>query len=392
MDSLNGAAQSSQSTVGQGMCQNCHVKPVFPGHPYCSKTCGANAKKNGAQPPMQRPALSPPAGVNGYKTSAPQWSPQVPPALGRQQSPPTRESRNREVLELREGMYVLTNKMSRTVLDLSNAEPGRRCTGWQRIGSEHMGNQLWIIQKNTLNAAFTFKNFRYNNVLGLRAGTAQNESYASGCPQAFGEDQRFNEQWYIAEQAPEEYTIQCAQTKKFLGISRGDPSNDAPAICSGATEERDYQIWDLERVSRSCLEIKAIIGQWKPELLHRLLQTYGDDAEYFVLSHELRQAIWEETNLRKQKVHQHMFDYDDFVVKAREAVRAWTRDRYTNATRGYSVLFGILYGGGNKGPKAYNWYLTSDMAALVFFDAQTGREYTPAAIDGLGFKPSFITF
>lgn len=54
---------------------------------------------------------------------------------------------------------------------------------------------------------------------------------------------------------------------------------------------------------------------------------------YFVLSHELRQAIWEETNLRKQKVHQHMFDYDDFVVKAREAVRAWTRDRYTNAVR-----------------------------------------------------------
>ncbi|KAG8906950.1 hypothetical protein FRC01_007859 [Tulasnella sp. 417] len=113
---------------------------------------------------------------------------------------------------------------------------------------------------------------------------------------------------------------------------------------------------------------------------------------YFVLSHELRQSIWEKTNLRTQKLHQNMFDYDDLVVKAKEAVRAWARDKFPNATRGYSVLFGIVYGGAKKGPKAYNWYLTSDMSALVFFDAQTGREYTPAAIDGFGFEPTFMTF
>lgn len=60
--------------------------------------------------------------------------------------------------------------------------------------------------------------------------------------------------------------------------------------------------------------------------------------------------------------------------------------------QGVSVLFGIIYGEPKKGPKAYNWYLTADMCSLVFFDAQIGQEYSPAALDGLDFKPTFVTF
>ncbi|KAG8902660.1 hypothetical protein FRC01_009518, partial [Tulasnella sp. 417] len=60
--------------------------------------------------------------------------------------------------------------------------------------------------------------------------------------------------------------------------------------------------------------------------------------------------------------------------------------------RGYSILFGIIYGEARKGPKAYNWYLSPDMCSLVFFDAQSGKEYGPAALDGFGFEPTFATF
>ena len=59
---------------------------------------------------------------------------------------------------------------------------------------------------------------------------------------------------------------------------------------------------------------------------------------------------------------------------------------------GYAILFGIVYGKADKGPNAYNWYLTPDMEALVFFDAQTGLEYTTATLKRRGFKPSFAVF
>ncbi|KIO31485.1 hypothetical protein M407DRAFT_19622 [Tulasnella calospora MUT 4182] len=41
---------ASNSSSAQAMCQNCHLKPVVPGHRYCSKTCGDSAKKAGATP------------------------------------------------------------------------------------------------------------------------------------------------------------------------------------------------------------------------------------------------------------------------------------------------------------------------------------------------------
>ena len=60
--------------------------------------------------------------------------------------------------------------------------------------------------------------------------------------------------------------------------------------------------------------------------------------------------------------------------------------------QGYAVLFGIIFGKGDKGPNAYNWYLSPDMQSLVFFDAQTGREFTTPALEEAGFTPSFGIF
>lgn len=60
--------------------------------------------------------------------------------------------------------------------------------------------------------------------------------------------------------------------------------------------------------------------------------------------------------------------------------------------QGYYVLFGIVFGQAQKGPKAYNWYLSPDMQALVFFDAQTSKEYTTSGLEHFGFEPSFVMF
>lgn len=52
----------------------------------------------------------------------------------------------------------------------------------------------------------------------------------------------------------------------------------------------------------------------------------------------------------------------------------------------------MMFGETRRGTRAYNWYLTPDMYSLVFFDAQTGQEYSPAALEVFGFEPMFVTF
>ncbi|KAG8992788.1 hypothetical protein FRB90_000899 [Tulasnella sp. 427] len=151
-----------------------------------------------------------------------------------------------------------------------------------------------------------------------------------------------------------------------------------------------HQLWSVERVSRSSGEIKAALALWKPDILHHLFQPYGDDAQYFVLPYELRKTIWEGTKLQRQAVRKHVFDYDNFVIKSKDAVSTWARDRLR--LDNFAVLFGVVYGNAKKGAKAYNWYLSNDMHDLAFFDAQTGREYTPAALNAFGFEPTFATF
>lgn len=120
-------------------------------------------------------------------------------------------------------------------------------------------------------------------------------------------------------------------------------------------------------------------------------------------------SIWERTNLQLQPVRRHLSDYDLFVIKSKDEVQTWARDtfpaevgfpmvnqlaptmRSTQSPQilGFGVLFGIVYGEAKKGPKAYNWYLMTDMCSLVFFDPQTGKEYSAAALNAFGFEPTF---
>ncbi|KIO17417.1 hypothetical protein M407DRAFT_172304 [Tulasnella calospora MUT 4182] len=186
--------------------------------------------------------------------------------------------------------------------------------------------------------------------------------------------------------------IQCSRTNTFMEIPRGDPSNDVDARCSGASEEGDHQLWNLEPASRTSAEIKALFWSWKPGFLPHVFQPYGESAQYFVLRNETRRTLWQGANLLHQPIRSHLFDYDDFVIRMKEATTRWAMNRFQADVPGFSVLFGIIYGEAPKGPRAYNWYLSPDMCSLVFFDAQIGKEYCTAALNELGFEPTLAIF
>lgn len=121
------------------------------------------------------------------------------------------------------------------------------------------------------------------------------------------------------------------------------------------------------------------------------LLTHGDAAEYFVPPSVLRRSVWEQANLQRQPVRSHLFDYDLFAIKSKAEAHSWAKDAFPVEIPGFGVLFGIIYGETKKERKAYNWYLTDDMCSLVFFDPQTGKEYSAAALDRSGFEPAFAT-
>lgn len=288
-----------------------------------------------------------------------------------------------------DGLYILTNKMARTVLDLWHPKTGTQCQGWSQHTGGGIANQLWIICKNVSRDNYTLNNLHYARFLDLLAGNPDNGAYVIGCVRVEGS---LNQEWRIVEHIPHFYTLQCERTNTFLEIPGGNSANGTKTTCSAAASEKDCQLWQLDRVSRSGVEIRAIVEQWKPELLPRVLLPHGDAAEYFVLPGAFRRALWEQTNLQRQQVRPHMFDYDIFVIKSKEVVHSWARDTFPAEIPGFGILFGIIYGEARKGPKAYNWYLTEDMRSLVFFDPQTGREYSTAALDDFGFEPVFATF
>jgi len=299
-----------------------------------------------------------------------------------------------EAAHLPEGIYILVNKASRTLLDLAGGKPsnGTKCQGWRQLYNESFARSRWIIRHDGADGTYTLTNIRSGTLLDLEAGRRENNSKVTGWlrpPQSQVEN-RANQEWHIEDDGAGYHTLRNARASTFLELDKGSNEDGTWATCSAFIDGKDSQLWDLERVTRSGEEIIGILGDWNEPLLSRLCQPYVLEAQYLVIPEELRREIWDRAGLRTQPLRKHVFDHDDFVIKAKEAVTTWARDNLR--VNDYSVLFGLMYGQAKKGSNAYNWYLTPDMHSLAFFDAQTGKEYTGAAIQTRGFQPSFAVF
>lgn len=47
-----------------------------------------------------------------------------------------------------------------------------------------------------------------------------------------------------------------------------------------------------------------------------------------MLPHEVRQSLWKESKLPQRLVRPGLFDYNEFVIKSKETIGAWARDKY----------------------------------------------------------------
>ncbi|KAG8898205.1 hypothetical protein FRC00_003118 [Tulasnella sp. 408] len=136
-------------------------------------------------------------------------------------------------------------------------------------------------------------------------------------------------------------------------------------------------------------QLATLQPQWVPIGLYVLINKGTNmllDLRGGEYEDKLRDSIYHGTQLLNQPVRKGTFDHGDFAIKVKDAVKTWARDR--SPTDGYSVLFGVIYGETSKGSTAYNWYLSSNMKSLVFFDPQANKEYKSADLDSFGFKPS----
>ncbi|KAG8902122.1 hypothetical protein FRC00_001563 [Tulasnella sp. 408] len=260
-----------------------------------------------------------------------------------------------------DGLYILTNEKARTLLNLSGGfiDSGTVCHGWQCNPCHGMDHQLWELKQSGANGSYRIMSFRGLTYLDLEAGKSEDGTKVFACSYVGEGSNRLRQEWFIEEHEG---------SYKFGDIfSILKPDNGIQATCSRWVGG-DHQLWDLERVSGRTAEIKAIIESWKPNLLSRVIQPHADNND------QLRNVIWNDTKLMRQSVRKSSYDYDSFVIRTKDAVNAWARDTMRIEAR--------------RGPKAYNWYLSPDMQSLMFFDAQTGKEYTAAGIVRFGVLPN----
>ncbi|KIO16450.1 hypothetical protein M407DRAFT_33903 [Tulasnella calospora MUT 4182] len=117
-----------------------------------------------------------------------------------------------------EGLYILTNKQSRTVLDTwgPRSRVGSRCHGHAPTYSESIGNQLWtILQSKGSGKPYTMQNIRYQTFLEL-ARDLENQVIGNPCLQT--SEAQSAQEWILVELTPSLYTsgmVCCSAVSSF---------------------------------------------------------------------------------------------------------------------------------------------------------------------------------
>jgi len=265
-------------------------------------------------------------------------------------------------------VYILYNKTSGTVLDLSDGGTGNgtQCQGWQDMG-DHIStfNQQWFITSvSGLNGVFNLCNLRGGTYLDLSNGSGGNHTKVQGWSKVGGGSAK-NQQWKIFTDAKGGYRLQNVAGSTYLDLSNGG-NNNGTKVQGYQYVDTSNERWELRRVSRTGSEIHGMVRA-------NPFTPYVQDGLYIVLPGTVRKDIYNGTGLSTTKWRSEIFDCDDFAFVAKAAVAKWGNDNIR--ADGIAIVFGVMFGRKTSGEAhAYNWYLTPDLSSIIFFEPQHGNE------------------
>uniref|UniRef100_A0A8H7XWY7 Ricin B lectin domain-containing protein n=1 Tax=Psilocybe cubensis TaxID=181762 RepID=A0A8H7XWY7_PSICU len=163
--------------------------------------------------------------------------------------------------------------------------------------------------------------------------------------------------------------IQNVASGTYLDLLNGSsaPGTQVHGWASNTTETQD---WFLRRVSRTDVELRAILAKD----IHNApnFQGFTQDGLYLVLPQSVRDAIYVKSGLKTMKGRGQLFDSDDYAIVLKAEVAKW--GIATLLADDFGILWGLIFGTTGNRSLAYNFYLNENLDNIVFFDPYTGEE------------------
>jgi len=272
-------------------------------------------------------------------------------------------------------VYTMKNKAGGLMCDLlgSNSGEGAPVAGWPYgVGGY---NQCWLFTPvSGSSGVYNVRNVTGGKYLGLSATSG------IACGALTGNQ---NQQWKVI---PAEtlgfWRLQNVSNNTFLDLSGGSSSAGTKIQGWQSIYPDDAQLWALDRISRSQLEIDTSLkrDEYVSTTIGDKLLSYHVGGIYLILRPGIRDSIWKNANFSANQLRAAVYDSSGFATVTSAAVETWARDNIR--VEGITLLWGTVSaqstatGGAGR---AFNLTLLMGqfLDTIVYYDQVAGAEVVP---------------
>ncbi|KIM24206.1 carbohydrate-binding module family 13 protein [Serendipita vermifera MAFF 305830] len=156
------------------------------------------------------------------------------------------------------GIYVITNKASKTVVDLAggNRENGTRIQGWSKAtATENFFNQNWYIQKVGNERYYVIRNIKSGTCMDIEGAKTEDGTKVHGWQ---GIDGVRSQYWYIEGNEHTGYSIVNIETQTVLDLFGGNTA-DGTSILGYRSWGGANQLWSFESRTLSAKKVEDLL-------------------------------------------------------------------------------------------------------------------------------------
>jgi len=255
----------------------------------------------------------------------------------------------------------------------SNSGEGAPVAGWPYgVGGY---NQCWLFTPvSGSSGVYNVRNVTGGKYLGLSATSGV------ACGALTGNQ---NQQWKVI---PAEtlgfWRLQNVSNNTFLDLSGGSSSAGTKIQGWQSIYPDDAQLWALDRISRSQLEIDTSLkrDEYVSTTIGDKLLSYHVGGIYLILRPGIRDSIWKNAKFSANQLRAAVYDSSGFATVTSAAVETWARDNIR--VEGITLLWGTVSaqstatGGAGR---AFNLTLLMGqfLDTIVYYDQVAGAEVVP---------------